>query len=240
VARTVFIGDIQGCRQELERLLEALRFDPAADRLEPVGDLVNRGPDSAGCLRLLKSLGAGGVLGNHDLHLLRTAAGRREPRAEDTFGDVLAADDRDELLAWLAERPFAKELGAVFLIHAGIDPTWEDPLAVLSGLDPLEPNPASEFAVRVRYCDERGRRPKNDVPPPPPPFKPWFEHAGKWPRRNRTIVFGHWAERGLVQRPGLRGLDTGCVWGKRLTAWIAEEDRLVDVPAARTYARFDA
>jgi bis(5'-nucleosyl)-tetraphosphatase (symmetrical) len=236
VGRTIFIGDIQGCREELERLLEALRFDPATDRLEPVGDLVNRGPDSLGCLRLLKGLGAGGVLGNHDLHLLRSAAGLREVRDEDTLDLVLAAPDRDELVAWLAARPFAKDLGVVFLVHAGIDPTWADPLAVLSGLDPLVPHPASDFATRVRYCDADGRRPERDVPPPPPPFKPWYEHAGRWPRRGRTVVFGHWAERGLVQRPGLRGLDTGCVWGQRLTAWIAEEDRLVDVPAARAYA----
>jgi bis(5'-nucleosyl)-tetraphosphatase (symmetrical) len=51
------------------------------------------------------------------------------------------------------------------------------------------------------------------------------------------VVYGHWAMMGLVVRPYLRGLDTGCVWGNRLTAWIAEEDRLVDVPAARAYAR---
>ena len=43
---------------------------------------------------------------------------------------------------------------------------------------------------------------------------------------------------GLVHRPLLRGLDTGCVWGGRLTAWIAEEDRLVAVDAARAYSSF--
>src|SRR6185436_12949648 len=84
--RRIFIGDIQGCREELEALLEKLRFDPVADVLCPVGDLVNRGPDSLGVLRLLKRLGAASVLGNHELHLLQIAAGLREPRRNDTLG----------------------------------------------------------------------------------------------------------------------------------------------------------
>ena len=53
-----------------------------------------------------------------------------------------------------------------------------------------------------------------------------------------TLVFGHWARQGLVVRPGLRALDSGCVWGRELTAWIAEEDRLVSVPARRTWTAF--
>jgi bis(5'-nucleosyl)-tetraphosphatase (symmetrical) len=50
------------------------------------------------------------------------------------------------------------------------------------------------------------------------------------------VVYGHWASAGLVREPRVRGLDTGCVWGKRLTAWIAEEDRCVHVDAARVYS----
>ena len=83
-----------------------------------------------------------------------------------------------------------------------------------------------EFATAVRYCDPEGRRPARDHPPPDPPFMPWDHFY----RGERTVVFGHWARRGLVLRPRLRGLDTGCVYGGPLTAWIAEEDRLVQVP----------
>jgi bis(5'-nucleosyl)-tetraphosphatase (symmetrical) len=234
MARRIFVGDVQACRVELERLLEALRFDPAQDRLEPVGDLVNRGPDSLGTLRLVRSLGGGGVLGNHDVHLLRVASGRRALRPQDTFGDVLEAPDRDALVDWLAERPFFRDLGDVWLVHAGLDPRWTDPAAVLAGCDPFDPDEDGDFAIRVRHCSADGERPRNDDPPPPAPFRPWFEH---WRGRVApTIVFGHWAMRGLVREPGLRGLDTGCVWGGRLTAWIAEEDRLVQVPAERAYA----
>ncbi|MCC6408227.1 MAG: metallophosphoesterase [Planctomycetes bacterium] len=239
MARRIFVGDIQGCRAELETLLERVRFDPASDVLEPVGDVVNRGPDSLGTLRLLLKLGAGGVLGNHDLHLLRVARGLRKSRPGDTLGAVLAAPDRDELCAWLASRPFVKAWSDVILVHGALHPKWRDPMIELAGLDPLTPDARSDFATRARYCAPDGARPERDDPPPEPPFAPWFEHWLATKRDPRTLVFGHWAMLGLVVRPGLRGLDTGCVWGKSLTAWIAEEDRLVQVPAEKQYAAFD-
>ena len=72
------IGDIQGCYEPLQRLLDRLCFDPAADTLWLVGDLVNRGPHSVEVLRLLHSLSERivAVLGNHDLTLLAVAAGQ--------------------------------------------------------------------------------------------------------------------------------------------------------------------
>ena len=236
MGRRVFLGDVQGCRDELERLLEEVGFDPAADELQPVGDLVNRGPDSLGCLRLLRSLDAGGVLGNHDLHLLHTAAGTRTLRPADTLDEVLSAPDRVDLLDWLAARPFVRVWDDVLLVHAGLSPRWQDPVSTLAGANPLAPDAQALFAVRVRYCDPEGNLPDDDAPPPPAPFRPW--HALHDPARvgGRTVVFGHWAAQGLVVRPGLRGLDSGCVWGGQLSAWIAEEDRVVQVEASRAYA----
>ncbi len=235
--RRVFVGDVQGCREELEALLEKVRFDPAADRLEPVGDLVNRGPDSAGALRVLRAAGAEGVLGNHDVHLLRVARGLRPARPRDTFGDVLAADDRDELIAWLARKPFVAAWDDVLLVHAGISPRWRDPVARLARLDPLREDADLAFAVSARYCDERGALPPADWPPPPPPFRPWHAFWPRDPAERRTVVYGHWARAGLNVAPLLRGLDSGCVWGGELSAWIAEEDRVVQVPARRAWAR---
>jgi bis(5'-nucleosyl)-tetraphosphatase (symmetrical) len=237
--RRIFVGDVQGCREELERLLEAVRYDPAADALHPVGDLVNRGPDSLGALRLLRSLGSLPVLGNHDLHLLHVRAGKRGPRAGDTFEDVLRAPDADELCAWLTSQPFLRVFDDAYLVHAGLHPAWSDPAAVLAHIDPLAPDAVAVFAVRVRHCGPRGERPKEEPNGArlPAPFKPWYEHYDAGRHGGRTVVFGHWAMQGLVVRPHLRGLDTGCVWGYRLSAWIAEEDRIVDVPAARAYAQ---
>src|SRR6266511_1541115 len=97
------IGDIQGCYAKFCQLLELIEFSPREDRLWLVGDLVNRGPDSLGVLRDVKALGdaAVTVLGNHDFHLLTVAAGHAHPHRRDTIASILAAPDRDELLAWV-------------------------------------------------------------------------------------------------------------------------------------------
>lgn len=123
------VGDLQGCLAPLERLLEHVRFDPAQDRLWLVGDLVNRGPDSGNCLRYVLDLGSAAVtvLGNHDLHLLATAAGLRQPRPKDTLQDVLQRPDAGELLEWLAARPLMHHDATLgwTLVHAGIPPQWD-------------------------------------------------------------------------------------------------------------------
>ena len=239
MTRRIFVGDIQGCRTELERLLEKLAFDPAGDELHPVGDFVNRGPESAEVLRLCRTLQAGGVLGNHDVHLLRVARGLKPQSRRDTIQDVLAADDRKELLAWLGQRPFVKSWSDVLLVHAGVNPAWKDVEATLSALDPLHADADLAFAISARYCSPCGDRPAEDWPPPGPPYRPWYEFYPRDPSERRTVVFGHWARNGLVRRPLVIGLDTGCVWGGKLTAWIAEEDRIVQVDAERAYAQHD-
>lgn len=123
------VGDVQGCFEALQRLLERLRFDPARDRLWFTGDLVNRGPDSLAVLRFVRGLGetAVTVLGNHDLHLLAVARNKAKPKKRDTLGPVLAAGDRDELLDWLIHRPLLhhdEHLGFT-LVHAGLLPSWD-------------------------------------------------------------------------------------------------------------------
>ena len=231
--RRVFIGDIQGCASQLDALLGAIALRPD-DRLYCVGDLVNRGPDSLGVLRRLRSLRARVVLGNHDLHLLRIAAGQKEgSSSRGRLQIVLDAADADELIAWLREQPVLGVEDDLVVVHAGLHPRWTDLQAIASALNAAveahidgHPDERIEFATGVRYCDASGRRPPHDEPPPGPPFAPWDSFY----RGDRTVVFGHWARRGLVREQRLRGLDTGCVYGGTLTAWIAEEDRLVQVP----------
>lgn len=123
------IGDIQGCYDELRRVLDRVAFDPAVDRLWSVGDLVNRGPRSLEVLRLFRELGdaAVSVLGNHDLHLLALAAGNQRHKDDHSLHAVMEAPDRDELLHWLRHCPLAHYDPAVdfLMIHAGLPPAWD-------------------------------------------------------------------------------------------------------------------
>jgi bis(5'-nucleosyl)-tetraphosphatase (symmetrical) len=122
------IGDIQGCAGAFDALLRKLKFRPSRDRLWLVGDLVNRGPDSLAVLRRVMGLGRSVtcVLGNHDLHLLATVAGRRELSPADTFRDVLEAPDADRIIEWLRRRPLLHydSKARRVLVHAGIPPLW--------------------------------------------------------------------------------------------------------------------
>ena len=232
----MFVGDIQGCRPELERLLKKVRFDPDEDTLLPVGDLVNRGPDSLGTLRLLRELDARPVIGNHDLALLASVRGERSGDGRDTLAPILAAKDRDELVDWVAEQPFVRAFDDVVMVHAGFAPQWKDPIAKLERADAWEPSEAAQFAVRVRTCTKKGRLPAKGEDPAAPPFAPWHRLFDRARVGGREVVFGHWAVQGLFQRGGYHGLDSGCVWGGALTAWIPEEERTVQVRAKRAYA----
>lgn len=123
------IGDIQGCFDELLKMLNLIKFDPEKDQMWFTGDLVNRGPKSLETLRFVKQLGhaAVTVLGNHDLHLLAIAAGNKKHSNKNTLQSILIADDHDELMDWLKHRPVMHYDTTLkyALIHAGIPPQWD-------------------------------------------------------------------------------------------------------------------
>lgn len=123
---TYAVGDLQGCFEPLQRLLDLCRFDPARDRLWLVGDLVNRGPQSLEALRFARALGEAAVclLGNHDLSLLMVAHGHGKVHRLDTYHHVLDAPDAAELLEWLRHRPLMHVEGTHAMVHAGLLPGW--------------------------------------------------------------------------------------------------------------------
>lgn len=131
---TYAVGDIQGCLQPLQALLERVHFDPVSDRLWLVGDLVNRGPDSLGTLRYLHAMRDSlvVVLGNHDLHFLATVWHREFRKKHDTFQEIYDAPDHDLLVNWLRRQKLAHHDPATgtVLVHAGIPPQWPLELAM--------------------------------------------------------------------------------------------------------------
>jgi len=129
----IFVGDVQGCTEELDELLERAAAD-YGERFELwlVGDLINRGPGNLAVLRRVRELVDAGrarcVLGNHEIGLLMTATGLRERKPLDSFGDVLGAPDAAEWLAWLRRRPLL-ETGQIghqrfAMVHASVHPDW--------------------------------------------------------------------------------------------------------------------
>lgn len=248
------IGDVQGCHSSLLALLDKVGFDPSSDTLWLTGDLVNRGPQSLDVLRYVQSLPrAVTVLGNHDLHLLAVASGQAPAKKRDTFSELLAAPDCDELLDWLRNRPLLHHddgLGFT-MVHAGLLPQWDlatarrlaqeaehyishsDRNALFTHMYGDTPDHWDDALggwaririiingmTRLRYCDTDGRmdlRPKMAPGGQPAGLVPWFEVQN---RRNAElqILFGHWSTLGLCNRKGIIGLDSGCLWGGRLTA----------------------
>lgn len=224
----IFIGDVQGCIAELEALLAKLDVG-STDDLYFVGDLINRGPASAAVLRLFAELGAVSVLGNHEEHLIEGGLFAEQKPEPDRFPgcrDLVAAPDRRELGELVRSLPLALELDDVLLVHAACPPSlWQAREFAEPAAD------ERSFVLSARHCDPSGTRPDSEWPPPAAPFAPWHRfYAAPW-----TVVFGHWARQGLLVESRLRGLDTSCVYGGKLTAWIAEEDRIVQVPARRAY-----
>ncbi len=121
------MGDLQGCCQALERMLQTIDFSPSRDHLFVLGDLVNRGPDSLGVLRRLRGLdnAATCLLGNHDLHLLAVAHGVRKMHRSDTLAPILDAPDREEWLYWLRQQRLAVQAHGWLMVHAGVVPQWD-------------------------------------------------------------------------------------------------------------------
>jgi len=244
--RRIFIGDVQGCADELEELLERLQVDPQNDRLHFVGDLVRRGPKSLEVLRLVRDLDAICVLGNHEAFLLRTGFFTRSSGgAEGVAAELVSlfeAPDLEELGAFVASMPLLHATEDLCLVHAAMPPALWPPRSLAEGQALLPAwqdfrftdgiGEEQSFLLHTRYCDPQGRTPAKDHPKPGPPFQPWFRfYRGPW-----TVVYGHWARKGLVLQDRLRGLDTGCVYGRKLSAWIAEDDSIVQVSARRRYS----
>lgn len=254
------VGDIQGCAPSLKSLIKKI---PTKSKMIFLGDLVNRGPDSLGTLRLLKQLQEEQriecILGNHDLHLLAVDAGIRKTKGLDTVQTILDAPDRAELINWLRHRPMALSNGKILTVHAGVLPQWDMGQTIecaqevekalrkknykefLGNMYGNTPNKWSNSLkgherlrvitnalTRIRFCTPSGTmefESKEGFESGPKGYIPWFK-VPKRKTQEALIYFGHWSTLGLLREKNVIGLDTGCVWGGKLTAMeIAESGK---------------
>ncbi|MBW8810868.1 MAG: diadenosine tetraphosphatase [Lysobacter sp.] len=219
------IGDLQGCYDATQRLLERIKFDPAQDRLWFCGDLVNRGGQSLETLRLVHSLReySTTVLGNHDLSLLAIGERTEEEKRK------VNPDLQRIVLAEVEERLHSDQYKRLLKNMYGDRPAWNPKLA---GID--RHRAIINIFTRLRYCTPRGRIAFEDKGSPgtqPVGLYPWYEVPGR-AERDLKIVCGHWSTLGLFIGHGVHAIDTGAVWGGKLTALQLDtnELRLVQVP----------
>jgi len=217
--RTIIVGDVHGCVDELQALLRQCGM-VRGDRVVLAGDLVAKGPDSRGVVQLAREIGARAVLGNHDDYCIDVWRKRHQGEARRLRRWSLdKLDDSD--WAFLENLPLFVRLGAereggpeFAVVHAGVVPgvpLEEQERDNLLSLRSLVGGSAPSRRLLMRW--------------------PW---AAAW-RGPEHIVFGHDAVRGLQQYPLATGLDTGCVYGRELTALELPSQRIHKVRARRRY-----
>ncbi|MCK6263021.1 bis(5'-nucleosyl)-tetraphosphatase (symmetrical) ApaH [Vibrio sp. ZSDE26] len=267
---TYIVGDLQGCFDELQCLLEKVKFTTDNDTLWVTGDLVARGPKSLETLRFIKSLGASAqiILGNHDLHLLGVSLGIHKVKDKDKTAPIFDAPDKEELLNWLRHQPLLAEHDDFVMTHAGISPQWSLKQAksaakeveqVLKSdrwqwlIENMYSNTPSLWnqelqgieryrysinaLTRMRYCYSDSSLDMACKLPPSQQMNqkgneltPWFMLESRL-ELEKAVVFGHWAALEGYDDKKVIGLDTGCVWGGKLTMLRWEDKRYFEQEA---------
>lgn len=226
--RTIVIGDTHGCLAELKELVAKLGYVRGADKCILAGDMVDRGPDSAGVVRYAMEMGFEAVCGNHDNKLLRRAKHIARQRSNPAYVNPMKPSEDQENtlahlgeaeLAWLGSLPYHIKLDQfnAVIAHAGVVPGV--PLV----------RQRDEAFMMVRYVDKDNGKMKHMVMPGY--LKP--ENVDYWADKfdgGFDVIFGH----NVVGLENVKvwenanggrcfGIDTGCVFGGRLSALIMQE-----------------
>ena len=210
-SRTIVVGDIHGCYDELEDLLAEVNFGPD-DRLVSVGDLITKGPKNREVLdRFMDDPQFSAVIGNHDLALRRRWNGEDiELKGSQKEAHKELKAEKDAYASFFNRLPFIIDLDTHLVVHAGLRPNVElysQTTGDLTRIRTLGPDRESDEGT------------------------PWYHvyHGEK------IVLFGHWPAPEPRRGKKAIGLDTGCVYGHTLTAYIIETDEFVSVEAERAY-----
>ncbi|QQK43277.1 Ser/Thr protein phosphatase family [Penicillium digitatum] len=240
--RLIFVGDVHGCKEELVHLLEKVSFNQkGGDHLIFVGDLINKGPDSAGVVDLAREHSASSVRGNHEDRILLLRQKMVKTKTLTSPDDVvysgfssrelgeraLARSLSDEQAQWLENCPVILNVGHVpgvgqiVVVHAGLVPGIELEKQDLSSvmtmrtidLDTHVPSPKKKGTNWAKMFDKHQSKLYSSL-----------ETSTEDPLANTmTVVYGHDASTSLSIRTFTKGLDSGCVKGGKLTALVIED-----------------
>lgn len=214
--RIIAIGDIHGCHLEFAELLDRLALAPE-DRLVLLGDLINRGPNSAAVIDLALKHNALCVLGNHEARLLHYRRTKDRSLLKDDDEQTFAQLEPHHW-AYLEKLPLTHEepeLNTVF-VHGGFLPD-----------EPWRRQPAS-VVTRIQVLDAEGRPRKRAEAP----------DGVLWAQRwvgPPFVVYGHTPRPDIFKLKWSAGIDTACCMGGFLTAYLLPERRFVQVKARRRY-----
>lgn len=211
MSRTIVVGDIHGCYDELMEMLQTVSFGPD-DQVVCVGDLVTKGPKNREVLELfMTDARFRTVIGNHDLALRRKWHGEKiklKPSQKATHKELKA--DKEKYLPFLNKLPFTIDLGTHLVVHAGLRPDV-----------PLYSQTSEDMTLLRTLGKDRESHDGT----------PWYDvYDGE-----KVVLFGHWPWREPRRGPRAIGLDTGCVYGYNLTAYIIEEDKFITTQAHAVY-----
>lgn len=231
--RHIFVGDIHGCLEEFNELIEKVSYDPNVDRFILLGDLIDRGPDSVGVVRKARELNLECVMGNHEhkfVKWFRSQGSRVDVYDRRDYYSKL--DDQD--INYIINMPTYIELDDVIVVHAGVKPGIS-----LS-------NQSKDDLMYLRYTDENRKfislKKINKLGKEQTGAKFWTEF---W-NGPKSVVYGHnvysFDEPLIEERaPGITcyGIDTGCCFGGKLTALIWETKEIIQIAAKRAYYKSD-
>ncbi len=208
------IGDVHGCFDEFMTLLEKAKYCSKKHRLILMGDLINKGPHSFEVLRWVREKNLETILGNHEWKFIQDVENHSTlspvlEKLKEKMGDCV-----QDWLSWIKSWPIYVEEKDFLLVHGGVVPNEHPSQSKI------------EQVLNIRYWDGTGKDMKNSS------YPAWHDlYKGE-----KLVIYAHWAKQGLRIKENSIGLDTGCVYGGKLTGLWLPSRSIVQVPALKSYA----